>query len=349
MSFPYLYKTIKNKIGNDEKLQSLLEKKISGNPTLAKQFLITESFTGKLLSKEEIEELVTLSEKYASKLSNDDIHSSNRELAHFFNVEYNNLKQSKVDEAIDELLQYNSGGVTSLSPRYRSNLIENLTKADDAKALLDESTLAVIHEEINASKLNLLEAEMYNVVAKNDFSKLDSKLKVITTLAESLSLKDKTFIQECVKFIKEKVNTADLKDTAYKTFDLYDTTMSLLEQNDLLGKVSSETLTNLHNVETIKLNESNKTLIDFEIHFEPKFNTYKNLHESCNRLEKQIFFMGSRQFPTWNSTVLSEHIKLEDTIVCKVQVILESEKETSQLNSLNEMIGNTFGKVLKTK
>lgn len=350
MNFYTLYQGILNKIGNDEKLLKELENKIANNKVLAKQFVISEALTtakGKQLN--EAEELIQYTEQYASKLTDDEVKRANRELAHYFNMDYNSLKRSTIEEAIDELMEYNTGGFTNLFPNYRKNLIEALTKSDESKVALDEATLAIIHEELAGSELNLLESEMVNIVAQNNFPKLESKLKTISVLAESLSLKDRTFIQECVKLIKDNINGSDLKETTYKTYDLYDSVINLLENNDLVGKTTGIDLSHLHNVESFLLKESDKCVVTFELHFNPVNTTYKTLHESCNRLDKQIYYIGKKAFTNWDSIVLSEHIKLDDEIVCRGQIIVEYKEAANELIKLNDLFANSFKDVLKTK
>lgn len=349
MNFQTLYRGIVDKIGDDPKLLKLLEDKIANNKILARQFIVSEALTKKGIPLNEAEDLIGFSEKYVSKLDDSHVQAANRELAHFFNLDYANLKRSTLEEAIEELMEYNTGGFTNLYPNYRKNLIEALTKHDDTKASLDEKTLSVIHEELSNSNLNLLESEMVNVVAQNNFPKLESKLKTISIISESLSLKDRTFIQECVKLIKDNISTADLKESTYKTYDLYDSVINLLESNDLVGKTEGIDLTHLHNVESFVLKESGKTVVTFELHFNPINKTYKRLHEACGRLDKQVFFLGKKEFSNWDSIVLSENIKLDDIIVCRGQVIVESLDLGNELVKLNDLFAKSFQDVLKSK
>lgn len=349
MNFYTLYKGIVSKIGEDPKMLKLLEDKIANNSVLSKQFILSEALDKKGKQLNEAEELIGFSEKYVAKLTNQEVQMANRELAHFFNVDYNELKRSTLEEAIEELMEYNTGGFTNLYPNYRKNLIEALTKHDDSKVSLDEKSLEVIHEELSNSNLNLLESEMINIVAQNNLPKLQSKLKAISIISESLSLKDRTFIQECVKLIKENIGTNDLKETTYKTYDLYDSVLNLLESNDLIGKVEGIDFTHLQNVESYLLKESGKRIVTFELHFNPINSTYKGLHESCARLDKQIYYIGKKEFNDWDSIVLSENIKLADDVVCRGQVILEENEVTDKLIKLNDLFANSFKDVLKNK
>jgi len=349
MNFQTLYRGIVDKIGDDPKLLKLLEDKIANNKILARQFIVSEALNKKGIPLNEAEDLIGFSEKYVSKLDDSQVMAANRELAHFFNMDYSNLKKSTLEEAIEELMEYNTGGFTNLYPNYRKNLIEALTKHDDSKAALDEKTLSVIHEELSNSNLNLLESEMVNVVAQNNFPKLESKLKTISIISESLSLKDRTFIQECVKLIKENISTADLKESTYKTYDLYDSVINLLESNDLIAKLEDTNFSHIHNVERFMLKEANKCVVTFELHFNPINKTYKRLHEACGRLDKNVYYIGKKAFNNWDSIVLSENIKLDDTIICRGQVIVEGEDIATELYKLNDLFAKSFPDVLKSK
>lgn len=300
MNFHTLCEAILVKVKDDIDAQKALEIKILSNPHLTKQFAIYNSLKENMETAQ-AETHVMFLEKYISKLNYEDLEEANRELAHYFNINSENLNSTDIDSAIDEMLRINSGGTVVLSEgtRYKSTIVDYLTQKKILNESKPEQVLRLVAEDVTEvySNLNPIEEDFVTLVRSKSDARLKNKLKIMTKLTDSLgSNKDKAFVKECINTLSEDLVKKPFEEVAYKTFELREAVIELLEEEGGSDLIKLPDMKYLKNVKLFVLDDKDKPgtiFVSFDIEFYPLGSDYSSLKNSLSALNKRFGRLGT--------------------------------------------------------
>lgn len=357
MNFNAVYNAVLSKVAKEaaeiksKKGFAILESKIMNNPALIKQYIVFSTLkdSKRGLTEDEAQNQILFVERYCSKLSYADLDKANREFAKYFNIDPKSIETNSLDESIDDLVRFNTGGTVLLSEgtKYRKTLLDYLTTKEESKEIVTESAtnttpdylkLDVVTEALvtdiseRYNKLNKNERFILEAVRSNNINKLDAKLQIVEAMAKRLSSKEQSdMLSSSVKELKDKLKTESIETVAYKMFDLRKAAIKLMEGQ--YGAGHSEKLKDLNHVKGIQFgcfddrDRPETVILRFTINTYPLAATYMDYNRAAKDLDKrlsrisrnvtnQTIFQSTgmaKQFFTgegiWDSSVRSEGLR----------------------------------------
>lgn len=338
MNFYSLYKTIKRKLEKDNKGLEILENKINSNLNLSFQFDLYNTVYNLKESNDKLKGIETIESlcretKFSYRLLED----INTDLAKYFNINVEEVVTSDIDKAIGEMLKVNinkAREVLSESTGYRKKLLKFLNENEmSSKKLTKEQILESVADDIQEAynSLSPSELNLVSIVRSNKQARLESKIKVISRLASSIkSEKAKAMVSECIDKLNEDVRKQDLKETAYKTFDLLEIVEGILEGE--YGGAAVAKFPDMTYLKDIKMSafedaEMPPTIfVTFEVNFYPIGDSYSTLQSELTNIKakfdgirrnivNQTIFWKNRQGVNftgeviWNASMRTEGAK----------------------------------------
>lgn len=357
MNFNAIYNAVLNKVAreageiNSNKGFSILENKILKTPALTKQYTIFNTLkdSKRGLTEEESQNLILFVERYCSKLNYADLDKANREFAKYFNVDTKTLKNQPLDEAIDNLIRFNTGGTVILSEgtKYRKTLLTYLTEKVETKktvkevetnpffnvikpSLVFEAVAKSVNDKYKA--LNKTERQILEAIRSENPSKLEPKLQIIEAMAKHLTSKEKgEMLASSVNELRSKLQTESIDKSAYKVFELRKVAAKLHEGE--YGAGYAKKLKNLNYIQNIQFgcfddrDRPETVILRFTVSLYPLASTYMDYNRAAKDLDKrlsrisrsatnQTIFQSAgiaKQFFTgegiWDSSVRSEGLR----------------------------------------
>lgn len=357
MNFNVIYNAILNKVAREaEEIKSkkgfdILENRILNTPSLAKQYTIFNTFkeAKRGMSEDEGQNLILFVERYCSKLNYAELDSANRDFAKYFNIDLKTINKNAIDESIDHLIRFNTGGTVVLSEgtKYRKTLLNFLSTAESAKENIIETKGNPIFDIVkpefmlsamlnsireNYKSLNKTERQILEAIRSDNPTKLEPKLQFVEAIAKRLYSKEKAeMLKSSSIALREKLKTESIEEVAYKVLELHKNAVRLTEGE--FGGGHTEQLKDLTYIKNIQFgcfddrDKPETIILRFTISMYPLAATYMDYNRAAKDLDKrlarisrnatnQTIFQSTgmaKQFFTgegiWDSSVRSEGLR----------------------------------------
>lgn len=356
MNFNAIYNAVLNKVAREagelksQKGFSILENKILTNSSLTKQYIIFNTFkdSKRGLNEEESQNLILFVERYCSKLNYAELDKANREFARYFNIDLKVIDKNGLDESIDNLIRFNTGGTVLLSEgtKYRKTLLDFLTSTPIKESVVEVKSnplFDIVKPEIlldgmlkgireSYKSLNKTERLILEAVRSSNPSKLEPQLQIVEAMAKRLASKEKAeMLVASSNALREKLTTESIANVAPKVFELRKTARRLTEGE--YGGGYSKKLNDLNYIKDIQFgcfddrDKPETIILRFTIGTYPLAATYMDYNRAAKDLDKrlarisrnvtnQTIFQSTgmaKQFFTgegiWDSSVRSEGLR----------------------------------------
>lgn len=354
MNFNAIYNAVLNKVAREageiksKKGFAILESKILNTPSLVKQYTVFNAFkdSKRGINEEEGQNLILFVERYCSKLNYADLDKANREFAKYFNIDLKSVVNLPIDEAIDDLIRFNTGGTVLLSEgtKYRKTLLtflsESIKEVSEVKIdpifakiepkVLFEAATKDINNKYKALSRN--EKQILEAIRSNNSLKLEPKLQIVEAMAKRLTSKEQgEMLKTSAGELRDKLKTESIENSVYKVFDLRKLAIKLHEGEHGAGYV--EKLKDLNYIKDIQFgcfddrDKPETIILRFTISMYPLAATYMDYNRAAKDLDKrlsrisrnvtnQTIFQSTgmaKQFFTgegiWDSSVRSEGLR----------------------------------------
>lgn len=378
MNFNSIYDCILNKLteqglktGTDiARGYKQLQKIIVESPELTQQYYIYDAILNANQSfgkEEEIMRYVQLVEDYCAKLNGTKLTKANLDLCRHFNINPKNLSTTKINEAIDDMIDYHAGNTYRLTKgvKYRKTLLEYLqNKGAKKQTLVEQAPTFGFLKAGTAAQLLMLQLEnrlanfsnrdraAFEAIVSKDYVKLSRLLTITERYAQHLEGRDRLLIEESVKKLRTEGKRHDISKLTYMVFDLLQEVETLVE-----GKFGGSAQTNMRDLTFLKKitmstiedkNRPSQILLEFEVLTYPKAdkseiaNEASNIDKTFRQLKYDIKrILTSSKFNKdfdgdmiWDTTVPTTGVKAGKPIKLKAELYVDThQREDKDFNS----------------